>query len=66
MRDWTFRRLLALFLLVGLAIVSLRVMLVLFLLGGLLVCAAMVVGVALFARWRKRSTLPERPPPTSP
>jgi predicted membrane protein len=68
MRDWTVRRLLALFLLVGLAIFSARVLLALFFLGGLLVCAAVIFGVALFARWRGKPAsagVPSRPPSSS-
>ena len=68
MRDWTLRRLLALFLLVGLAIVSARVLLALFLLGGLLLCAAVIFGVAVFARWRGKPHsvgAPSRPPSSS-
>jgi len=52
MRDWNVRKLLALFLLMGLAVFSLRVLLGLLILGGLLTFAALVVGVVVFTRWR--------------
>jgi len=54
MRVWNACKVLALFLLLGLAIIGLRTLIMLLIMGSSLLFAALVLGVAMFTRWHRQ------------